>query len=378
MSLCACQGFYYPWTLMILPLLPFILFFFFQKTTCDSHQFVLHPIFIMFVPSRSFSEMHARTRPSRHPVLKLLYRRLKDSESFFLSPRNLQDLGIRASQVDITDDGILQFRPCFFRPYPERILQVYPLDTSNLFNDLPVLYYQPDFASMLAEVCLKYPDAEDPLKIARFQYEEHAMLRSPDEWLTHARETESYIRRIHDLSRKGRPELSSLLDLGTLQSSLEPTKHDPPTHEERPGGPSWQMKQLLDNSHENPPLPHAIMATIAHVPANFEPQSLTLHELRAIVNMLIIRTSHRPFRNYSVHPLLLLSYMGQKHGRIIQASFDGEKLILQYSQLWCFEDEATALVELFVRYNISQLVGLERPQLDVPSLRESFTSMDLT
>ena len=71
--------------------------------------------------------------------------------------------------------------------------------------------------------------------------------------------------------------------------------------------------------------------------------------------------------------------MGQKHGRIIQASYDEEeKLILQYSQLWCFEDEATAPVEPFVRYNISQLVGLERPQLDVPSLRESVASMNLT
>ena len=71
--------------------------------------------------------------------------------------------------------------------------------------------------------------------------------------------------------------------------------------------------------------------------------------------------------------------MGQKHGRIIQASYDEEEnLILQYSQLWCFEDEATAPVELFVRYNIGQLVGLERPQLDVPSLRKSVTSMNLT
>lgn len=71
--------------------------------------------------------------------------------------------------------------------------------------------------------------------------------------------------------------------------------------------------------------------------------------------------------------------MGQKHGRIIQASYDEEEnLILQYSQLWCFKDEGTAPVELFVRYNIGQLVRLERPQLDVPSLRESVASMNLT
>lgn len=164
--------------------------------------------------------MHARTKPTRHPVLTLLYRRLKDHESFFLSPSNLQDLGIQASQVDITDDGILQFQPCFFRPYPERVLQLYPLDTSAMTEGLPELYDQPDLASILAKVLLEYPDAEDPLKVARNEYEERALVRSPDEWETHARETEYYISLVHNAPRKGRPGLSSLLDLGSLKMPL--------------------------------------------------------------------------------------------------------------------------------------------------------------
>ncbi|KAJ5834529.1 hypothetical protein N7447_000555 [Penicillium robsamsonii] len=75
--------------------------------------------------------------------------------------------------------------------------------------------------------------------------------------------------------------------------------------------------------------------------------------------MMIFRTFHRPFRKYPIHPisslyhivaqLLVLSYMGEQHGRIIQASFDGENLVLQFSQLWSFEDEDTAPVELFTR-----------------------------
>lgn len=163
--------------------------------------------------------MHTQNKPTRHPVLKLLYRRVKDHESFFLSPSNLQDLGIQASQVDITDDGDLQFQPCFFRPYPERVLQLYPLDTT-LTHGLPELYHQPDFASILAEVLLENPDTEDNLKFARIKYEEHALLRSPDEWETHARETEYYISRACDVARKGRPGLSSLLDLGSLKMPL--------------------------------------------------------------------------------------------------------------------------------------------------------------
>jgi hypothetical protein len=121
--------------------------------------------------------------------------------------------------VDITDDGILQFQPCFFRPYPERVLQLYPLDTA-MTEGLPELYYQPDFASILARVLLKYPDAEDALEFARYEYEECALVRSLDEWETHARETEYYISLVHDAPRKGRPGLSSLLDLGSLKRPL--------------------------------------------------------------------------------------------------------------------------------------------------------------
>lgn len=79
-----------------------------------------------FASSRSFFEMHARTKPTRHPVLKLLYRRLKNHESFFLSPSSLQDLGIEASQVELTDDGILQFQPCFFPALPGESPSIIP------------------------------------------------------------------------------------------------------------------------------------------------------------------------------------------------------------------------------------------------------------
>lgn len=57
--------------------------------------------------------------------------------------------------------------------------------------------------------------------------------------------------------------------------------------------------------------------------------------------------------------MLVLSYMGPHHARIIQAVYDGEGLSIQYSQLFSFEDEQTAPIELVLRYNISRPVGLE-------------------
>lgn len=56
--------------------------------------------------------------------------------------------------------------------------------------------------------------------------------------------------------------------------------------------------------------------------------------------------------------ILVLSYMAPNHGRIIQASYDGEGLTLQYPPLWSFGNKDTTLVELFVGYSFAQPVGL--------------------
>lgn len=61
----------------------------------------------------------------------------------------------------------------------------------------------------------------------------------------------------------------------------------------------------------------------------------SLHREVSIVSEESITTYLVPARK----ALLLLSYMRQKHGRIIQVSYDEEEiLILQYSQLCCFKD----------------------------------------
>ncbi|CAI7635952.1 unnamed protein product [Penicillium discolor] len=107
------------------------------------------------------------------------------------------------------------------------------------------------------------------------------------------------------------------------------------------------------------------MSCVARVAANDTDQGLTTHELEAIVNMMLIRVNHKPFRNCHIHPLLTLSFLGPQKGRIIQAVYDGKGLALQHSQLWTFEEPQTAPVEMFVRYHLSQPVGLEMSTLCV-------------
>lgn len=53
--------------------------------------------------------------------------------------------------------------------------------------------------------------------------------------------------------------------------------------------------------------------------------------------------------------------MGKQHGRITQIVVEEGRIMLQYSKLWSFEVEDTAPVELFIRYILSQPIGLDTP-----------------
>lgn len=162
-------------------------------------------------------EMDAQTLIRRHDVLKNLHQQVNDCESFFLSPSNLQGFGIRAYQVGITDDGVLQFHPCFFLPHPERVLQKYPIDTSQIsVDDCPKLNNRPDFDSILRDVLISNPNAEDPFTLAMEEYEELMLVAGPHEWESRAHETQYYMSWHISTYRKGRPIFSSLVGLGSL------------------------------------------------------------------------------------------------------------------------------------------------------------------
>ncbi|KAJ5589470.1 hypothetical protein N7537_012148 [Penicillium hordei] len=212
---------------------------------------------------------------------------------------------------------------------------IHPLSISECTP--PKIDNRPDFDSILRRVLISYLNIEDPLRLTRIAYEEAMAVSGPDQWHTHALETKYYIKWHMTALQRGYP---SLLSLGSLRNKwLESKRNDPPTCQ-RAFGLRWQIESLLDDSNEGSPtpIPHTIIETIAHVPANHADQSLTRHEALS-----------------EIYDPSILSYMGEQHGRIIQALFDGENLVLQHSQLWSFENEDIAPVELFIRYIISQL-----------------------
>lgn len=164
--------------------------------------------------------MDTQTQTRRREAVKQLYQRVRSCESWFLSPGDLQGLGIQALQVGITDDGSLQFDPCFFRPYPERVLRKYPLDNVRMAaryppRTLPPLNFRADFDSMLRDF-ENDPEIEDPLDAARRRYESIMELYGPDEWDYHATVTYRHIKNQLEAARIGLPQYYSLFELGSL------------------------------------------------------------------------------------------------------------------------------------------------------------------
>ncbi|KAJ5942386.1 hypothetical protein N7516_002554 [Penicillium verrucosum] len=303
--------------------------------------------------------MDKQTQTRRCDEVKRLYKLLKSCESWFLSPGDLQGLGIYSQQVGMTGDGSVQFDPCFFRPYPEKVLQKYPLDTVSMAADHPPQTLQRlnnprDFQTLLREV-QNDPKVEHPLEFAKSRWDTLTLLYGPD--IMPDRHVGIFNPSRYFLGEgflgEGFPRDSTLSDLRSIYERRTKWKHSAPKLYGLNRRNYWRilsLREVFQPSFN----PHAIMELLSDVPANHAENCLTLQEVSAVLTVMVARTSDRPFRDHPIHPLLVLSYTGQKHGRIIQASLHGESLLLQYSQLWSFADDETAPVELFVRYDMSQ------------------------
>ncbi|KAJ5889995.1 hypothetical protein N7504_010805, partial [Penicillium tannophilum] len=205
---------------------------------------------------------------------------------------------------------------------------------------------------------------------ARATYKSSKVLCGPDEWQDNARHTHRHIEVHLVCYRIGLPKCHSLFSLGSIhRRRTKGSIGDPPTIEGgNPERVDWRIHNIFEDCNESLPNPHAIITLTSDVPANNAKLCLTLHEMQAILGIMVTRTIHRPFCSHPLHPLLVLSYTGEKHGRIIQASLHGHQLVLQCSPLWSFADDKKAPVELFLRYKISQLVEVARWEKPNPAI----------
>lgn len=79
---------------------------------------------------------------------------------------------------------------------------------------------------------------------------------------------------------------------------------DPPTIVGgNPERVDWRIHNIFEDCNESLPNPHAIITLTSDVPANNAKHCLTLHEMQAILGIMVIRTIHRPFSSHPLHPV---------------------------------------------------------------------------
>ncbi|KAJ5201685.1 uncharacterized protein N7498_006348 [Penicillium cinerascens] len=148
--------------------------------------------------------MDSKARHRAREILWATYRQVEYCQSIFLSSTELQAFGVEAYQVDITDEGVLQFEPRFFDPHPAGVLQKYPINASANNRNYGRLECVPTLQDAINTVQESLPVSEDPLKVAQNLLEER--LKEYHFWDdSHASWTESHIRPELRAIREGGP-----------------------------------------------------------------------------------------------------------------------------------------------------------------------------
>ncbi|KAL2826680.1 hypothetical protein BDW59DRAFT_160872 [Aspergillus cavernicola] len=107
----------------------------------------------------------------------------------------------------------------------------------------------------------------------------------------------------------------------------------------------WEVESV----YCNPAVQHC--TTTLLIGDDMSDNIIHIAELKAAVRVMLSR--YHAFQDAIHVAVLVISYMGPKHGRIMQAHHDGKDLILQCSPLINFEDYDSGPVSLFARYTLA-------------------------
>ncbi|CAG8025563.1 unnamed protein product [Penicillium salamii] len=353
---------------------------------------------------RQYSTKKSRAQDCRY--IRRLYEQVKDLEPDFPSTDDFKRLGIKVFQAPLadTDDGTILFDPCYFKPHPDKLLEKYPVHPHVEARDRP----EPILPSKrIRDYMKRSPDDYKPWTLPIFanlnrqdrnKYDMEHDFYSQATCLEQRLDAHLSVTRLippDEMPPDGRNpysgcggEFANMFYLKQLQLLQKQDLWFPPaspffTWETYSRPKTWRVVQQI----QYPGLTHSMMTVASMVCPNYvnqdlyvpmrlggpqhcllrqwlrrtfkkapTNQGLTTQELRAIVKTMVLRLKFDPFRHYCIHPVLVFSYMGNQQGRILQASFDRQRLVIQYSQLWNFANPETAPLELFTRYRLSEPV----------------------
>ncbi|PYH97972.1 hypothetical protein BO71DRAFT_88004 [Aspergillus ellipticus CBS 707.79] len=252
----------------------------------------------------------------------------------FVEPKQLSKLGIHVDQVSLIQGDLVKFKPCFFLPSSSQTIRTY----------LPITPH--DHSQNVA------PDEEET--------EPRRSSESSMSMITAARRPFVLdICRGEFATALGTnfclDNLTVLRDCGATSKGKWQHRPDLELFNQKLDPDRWEILRLLEDvKHE---VPHAVFDIHQELEVE-EVESLTAGEIKAIVRVMAVRMGLTCYQKHILMPILVISYLNPRQGRILQAHHDGKRVVIQHTQLFEFGGLAYRSVELFLRYYCSQPVGV--------------------
>ncbi|KAL4876363.1 hypothetical protein BJY04DRAFT_223151 [Aspergillus karnatakaensis] len=256
-----------------------------------------------------------------------------------VSFERLSEWGIQARPVQFkTGSDKLDFSPCFFKPLPSSYLTDYPIREDEELIPYSDTNIPESELDDILESELDESDYCDPSEVTR------SLLEYVDSRTGAVREAEGFedgmfLRSISPMTRVNIDQSEQSRDFSLYEWGQSGSWH------------SMYGIYSINGSH-----PHLVLSVMHRVDANSH--SLAKGEVQACVQAMRKRYRDKTLVKFDILPILITSFVGPKHGRILQAHHTGQELVLQYSPLMSFEVEETAPTDLFTRYQVGIPVGL--------------------
>ncbi|GLB05464.1 hypothetical protein AtubIFM57258_000753 [Aspergillus tubingensis] len=253
-------------------------------------------------------EVLAHERADRDDKLARIEELIRQTPSQHVEPSDLKAASIRHLPLSLYGDS--EHHPRFFNPYPEELpfpenedekdLLEFPPDPNHILWDTRdiEIFFTNHFINSWEYASDEYPDNPPPSSIYR---------------------------EIGDYK------------FGQLLESV---------------GFNWYAVTVTEYPEGNYPHFKAILESEA-----IGDSRLLRGEIMTITDIMAARLRTRSLRSHIIAPMLVISLMGPRHARVLEADFDGEMLNIRASKLYDFSRENTDSAQLITRYWLGGACG---------------------
>lgn len=264
--------------------------------------------------------------PERKELLERLQRlepRVCDMKNALYNEAELNELNISIKPFTLNENGEPAFRPCFFDPFKGELKD--DPHVAELENDewewQP--YRETNKKSPVDWAQLTFEYWQDYMFAQTFEFRKRTGLEVP---AIVCRSASNYV-----------------LNL------------------EESNGPVDWLSWGVGHVRDFPKRPHFLCLMATDI--NGENDKITRGELLCILRMQEKFYQVPFFKQHTIFPILLISFMGSRHARMLQAHYDGLKLVVRKTELYDFtRGRNVEALSLFSRWAASSGIGNTRPE----------------